>query len=756
MVRAVLLGPRRKFGSALSREVMVSTATIRLGWAQRRLAPVLKVVLATLFRWLYRVEVRGLEHYRAAGDRAIVVVNHVSLIDAPLLASFLPGRPSLAVVEAMEQCRWLRPWLLLVDAFRIDPNSPLAMISVVRALKRGGRCVMFPEGRVSVTGALMKVYDGPAVVAARSRSPIVPVWIEGTEASPFSLSRGLVPTRWFPRVTITIGPARRIELPRGVVGRRRRQLAGEKLYDLMTEAAFEAHNLDRTLFEAILDTRARYGGARLVFEDMERKPISYNRLVVAAMVLGPRLARVAPPGAAVGVLMPNAVGTAVVFTALQAAGRVPAMLNFTVGPTQAAQACRAANLTVVITARRFITVAKLEALTEALSGVAEILYLEDVRASLTIFERLAGLWRARHARSWHQQHRGDPGAGAVILFTSGSENLPKGVVLSHRNLIANCRQLRARVDFSPSDILFNALPVFHSFGLTGGLALPLLSGFKAFLYPSPLHYRAVPEAVYACGATMMFGTDTFLHAYGRVAHPYDFRSVRYIFSGAEKLREETRRVWADRFGVRVLEGYGATETGPVLAVNTPMFAIPGAVGRLLPGIRYRLEPVDGIPEGGRLLVSGPNIMAGYLKTDGSGGIEPPPDGWHDTGDIATVDEHGFVRIVGRLKRFAKVAGEMVSLGAAEALVLSLWPEYRHAVVAAPDPRKGEHLVLVTEHKGAERTALVEQAHRQGVSELLVPRTVMVVEEIPIFGTGKADYVRIQAMVAERRAGRRAA
>lgn len=734
----------------------MSTATIRPGWVQRRLAPVLKAVLGCVFRLLYRVEVRGLEHYRAAGERAIVVSNHVSLMDAALLATFLPGRPSLAVVEAMRRSLWLRPWLLLVDVFHIDPTSPLAMISVVRALKRGGRCVMFPEGRISVTGALMKVYDGPAVVAARSRTPVLPVWIEGAEGSPFSLSRGAVPIRWFPRITLTIGPARRIELPRSVGGRRRRQLAGEMLYDLMTEAAFEADNRDRTLFEAILDARARYGGGRLVFEDMERKPISYDRLVLAAMVLGPRLARVAPPGGAIGVLMPNAVGTAVVFTTLQAIGRVPAMLNFTVGPTQAAQACRAADLKVVVTARRFITAAKLEALTAALAGVAEILYLEDVRASLTTRERLAGMWRAQQARAWHRRHRVAPGAPAVILFTSGSENLPKGVALSHGNLIANCRQLRVRVDFSPSDVLFNALPVFHSFGLTGGLALPLLSGFKAFLYPSPLHYRVVPEAVYACDATMMFGTDTFLNAYGRVAHPYDFRSVRYIFSGAEKLREETRRLWADRFGVRVLEGYGATETGPVLAVNTPMFATPGAVGRLLPGIRYRLEPVDGITEGGRLLVAGPNIMLGYLKTDGSGVLEPPPDGWHDTGDIATVDDHGFVRIVGRLKRFAKVAGEMVSLGAAEALVLSLWPDQRHAVIAAADNRKGEQLVLVTEHRGAERTVLAEHAHRQGVSELLIPRTVMVVDEVPIFGTGKVDYVRVQAMVAEHRAGRRAA
>ena len=740
----------------------MSNARVRLGWPQRWLVPLLKTVLATLLRGLYRVEVRGLENYHAAGDRAIVVANHVSALDAPLLATFLPGRPSLAVTDVMARCRCLRPWLWLVDGFSIDPQSPMAMISVVRALKRGGRCVIFPEGRISATGGLMKVYDGPAVVAARSRTPILPVWIDGSQHSLFSLMKGKLRLRWFPRITITILPARRIELPAGLGGRKRRQAASDRLYDLLSNAGFEAETIDRTLFEAILDARARHGGSTLVFEDIGRAPISYDRLVLGAMVLGPKLARVAPLGGAIGVLMPNAVGTAVLFAALQATGRIPAMLNFTVGAMQLVQACRVAGLTTVVTARRFVTAARLEAMIATLEGTVKILYLEDVRAELTLADKLGGLWRAKRAAATHRRLGIQPDAPAVILFTSGSENLPKGVVLSHRNLVANCRQLKARVDFSPADILFNALPLFHSFGMIGGLVLPLLSGFKAFLYPSPLHYRVVPEMVYASDATMMFGTDTFLNAYGRVAHPYDFRSVRYIFAGAEKLREETRRLWADRFGVRVFEGYGATETGPVLTVNTPMYAAPGAVGRFLPGIRYRLEPVDGITTGGRLLVSGPNIMRGYLHahettsaaTSLSSQLAAPPDGWHDTGDIAAVDERGFVRIVGRLKRFAKVAGEMVSLSASEALVHSLWPEHRHAVIAATDSRKGEQLVLVTDRSGSERTAIAEQAHRQGVSDLLVPRTVLVVDSVPIFETGKIDYVRVKTMVAELRTARR--
>ncbi len=742
-------------GPAGGKEREAGLANARKNDPQTPLMSIVKAVLAALLRLFYRVEVRGLEHYHAV-ERAVVVVNHLSLLDAPLLAAFLPGRASLAITADMERCWWMRPWLKLVCAFKVDPRSPLAMLPVVRALKRGGRCVMFPEGRLSVTGALMKVYDGPAAVAARTGSPILPVWIDGTQHSPQSLLGSKERRRWFPKVTITILPAQTIELPAGVRGRKRRQLAGEQLYDLMTEAAFAAGNPHRTLFEAVLDARTRHGGAKLVFDDPEGKPISYDRLMVAASVLGPKLARVAPQGAAIGVLMPNAVGTVALFTALQAIGRVPAMLNFTVGPSQLADACAVANLKTVVTARRFIALAHLEASIAALSQVATILYLEDIRASITTGDKLRGLLGTFTARARHQALGIKPTDPALILFTSGSENLPKGVVLSHQNLVANCLQLKARVDFSPADVLFNALPVFHSFGMTGGLVLPLISGFKCFLYPSPVHYRLVPEAAYGCDATMMFGTDTFLNAYGRTAHPYDFRAVRYIFAGAEALREETRRLWADRFGVRILEGYGATETGPVLAVNTPMFAEPGTVGRFLPGVRHRLEPVDGITSGGRLLVSGPNIMIGYLKAEAPGVLEPTPGGWHDTGDIVSVDGHGFARVVGRLKRFAKVAGEMVSLSASEALVISLWPDSHHAVIAARDPRKGEQLVLVTERTDAGRAALTEHAHRLGLSELLIPRTVMVVPAVPRLVTGKVDYVKVQTLAANASSGRRAA
>jgi acyl-[acyl-carrier-protein]-phospholipid O-acyltransferase/long-chain-fatty-acid--[acyl-carrier-protein] ligase len=339
-----------------------------------------------------------------------------------------------------------------------------------------------------------------------------------------------------------------------------------------------------------------------------------------------------------------------------------------------------------------------------------------------------------------------PDDPAVILFTSGTESTPKGVVLSHKNLLGNCAQVSARVDFNASDVLFNALPLFHSFGLTGGTILPILSGIKTFFYPSPLHYRIVPEQVYEVTATIMFGTDTFLSGYAKCAHPYDFYSVRYVFAGAEKLKEETRKVWMEKFGVRIFEGYGVTEASPIVAVNTPMHYKPGTVGRLMPGIEYKLENIEGVEKGGKLWVKGINVMRGYLKEEAPGQLLPPEDGWYDTGDVVSIDGEGFVTIEGRVKRFAKIGGEMISLGAVEEFIYQLWPDHQHAVINLPDPKKGEVIVLLTTVNQDIREAMVQQAKMKGLSETMIPKRITIVNEIPLLGSGKTDYRAVKEIV----------
>jgi acyl-[acyl-carrier-protein]-phospholipid O-acyltransferase / long-chain-fatty-acid--[acyl-carrier-protein] ligase len=515
----------------------------------------------------------------------------------------------------------------------------------------------------------------------------------------------------------------------------------------MVAAMFAAAPVDTTLFGALVEARHQHGGRHLVADDLEMRPMTYNALLTASYALGSALARRTRRGERVGVLLPTSRASVVTFFALQAEGRVPAMLNFSTGAASAVAACQASDLSLVITARRFVEKGKLEPLIAALANQTTIAYLEDLRGEIGLSTRLMALIRRMGTRPRrHPDQADDP---AVVLFTSGSEGTPKGVVLSHRNLLSNRHQLASVVDISPKDVVLNALPVFHSFGLTGGMLLPLLAGVRTFYYPSPLHYRTVPELAYGINATILFGTDTFLAGYARVADSYDFYSVRYIFAGAERVKPETRRLWFEKFGIRILEGYGTTETSPVLAVNTPMHFKVGTVGRLLPGVEHRLEPVDGIACGGRLFVRGPNIMLGYLRAEHMGVLDAPEGGWYDTGDIVELDTEGFVTIKGRAKRFAKVAGEMVPLVAVEDFVATLWPSALHAVIAVPDARRGEQLVLVTDHPEASRMALAGAARAAGLPEIFVPRSIAQVDSVPLLGSGKIDYVRVHQLVAER-------
>ena len=550
----------------------------------------------------------------------------------------------------------------------------------------------------------------------------------------------MLPQRWFTRLSLTVLPPVVIDVDAALRGRARRRAVGVQLQGVMEQSGFAAADTDRSLFSALLDARDRFGASVPIIEDTARVLLTYKRLVLGAVVLGRRLAREAPQGGRLGVMLPNANGAVVTFMALQAWAPVPAMLNFSAGAEGMLSAvCAAAQVGVVLSSRAFVERAKLGPVVERMAGQVRFVWLEDVRVGLGLGAKLRGLLDARRARGLAGAQVA-AGAAAVVLFTSGSEGAPKGVVLSHANILANIAQVASVIDFNPADRVFNAMPMFHSFGLTGATLLPLLCGVRTFYYPSPLHYRIVPELIYDTDSTIAFGTDTFLSGWAKFANPYDFYRMRYIFAGAERVREETRRLYAERFGVRVLEGYGATETAPVLALNTPMHCRPGAAGRLLPGMDYRLDAVEGIAAGGRLVVRGPNVMLGYLRTTAPGVLETLAGGWYDTGDICTVDEQRFVTIHARAKRFAKIAGEMVSMPAAEALAASLWPEAAHAVVAVADARKGEALVLLTTRGDATAAAMLAQARARGTAEIAVPRVVRVLEKLPLLGTGKVDYV----------------
>jgi len=701
-------------------------------------------LLRNLFRVLFRIELRG-KFPAKQPERLLIVANHESFLDGFLLALFLPMNPVFVVHTWVAQ-HWLFGTLLkLVDFLAVDPTSPMAIKQVVKIVDSGRPVVIFPEGRITVTGSLMKVYDGPAFIAARTRAEILPIRLDGPSRTYFSRMSGEYPRQWFPKMTLSILPLETITLPAEGKSRERRRLAGEALRRIMQHMIFATRPLN-TLYESFLDAIRLYGRKRRLVEDMRQVEHSYGEILKMTLGLGRIVSKITSENERVGVLLPNVVPTLGLILGATAFRRVPAMLNYTAGFAGLDAACTAAEVKTIIASRAFIQTARLEEVVEKLAAKYRVVYLEDLKSTLKVADKLWLIFTLLFPRTLIQQSRADD--AAVVLFTSGSEGVPKGVVLSHQNLLANMAQMRSVIDFASDDKFLNALPIFHAFGLTAGALLPLMTGTRLFLYPSPLHYRVIPEVAYDRNCTVLFGTSTFLGNYARYAHPYDFYRLRYVVAGAEKLSSAVREIWFEKFGIRILEGYGATETAPVLAVNTPMAYRTSTVGQFLPGVEYWLEPVPGIDEGGLLHVKGPNIMAGYNRVAAPGVLEATESehgaGWYNTGDIVNVDTEGFVRICGRLKRFAKIAGEMVSLETVEKLATLASPEGMHAASSKVDENRGEALVLFTTAAIAP-DKLAAIARENGITALAVPRDIRIVKELPLLGTGKTDYVTLKKM-----------
>ena len=694
-------------------------------------------------RVLFRVTITG-DPAVFTNPRTLIVANHESFLDGLLMGVFLPVEATFVVHTEVTKSAFMRWMLKLVPHLLVDSTSPLAIKQICRLVETGTPVVIFPEGRLTTTGSLMKVYDGAGFVAARTGATVIPVRIEGPGRSYFGRLAGIYPRKLLPKVSMAILSRRQIPMPKLPSAKQRRRRAGELMRRILLDMLV-ATRPQRTLFEAFLDAKETFGAHYRLVEDIRMQEESYGSMLRMTLALARLTNGLTVKDEIVGVIMPNAAATLGLIMALSATKRVPAMLNYTAGAEGLRAACVAAKIRTIIVSRVFAEKAKLVPVLEQLTEV-RIQYLEDLRSQFGFGGKLWVLWHQFFPRTVSlKQSPDDP---AIVLFTSGSEGKPKGVVHSHGSILSNIAQIRALADFTPLDKFMVALPVFHSFGLTCGAIPPLVSGCKVFLYPSPLHYRIIPELVYDRNCTVLFGTSTFLGNYGKFAHPYDFGRLRYVVAGAEKLSEDVRNLWIEKFGVRVLEGYGVTECAPVVAVNVPMACRIGSVGQLVPGMEHELEPVPGIDSGGVLHVRGPNIMKGYLLYDNPGVIVPPASprpGWHNTGDIVFIDEDDFVHIRGRVKRFAKIAGEMISLEIVEQVAAKAAPGFAHAVSTRPDPAKGEAIVLFTTARAIGRDQLSAAAKALGAPELAVPRVVTVLDEIPLLGTGKTDYVRLRAM-----------
>ena len=709
--------------------------------------------LRTVFRFL-KVRCDIAVNESNLPQKAVYVSNHVSYLDPIILFAFLPGNPVFALNGHLYRRKWIRFLMRTADIMLFNPIEPGDIKELIAKVDSGRRCVIFAEGRITESGGLMKIYEAPGLVADKSKAPIVPVWINGPQYGYFSKTKGKLPHRPLPKIRVTVKAPVSFKLKDEL--RRQRDHISNEVYVIMREMSFEAsYNDNISLFAQLMKT-AKVHSKKGIFrrptfvEDIQRVPNSYKDIIIKSYVLGKYFKKRTLPGEHVAMLLPNSIAAVCTFFGLSAYERVPVMLNFSVGAANMVSMCKTAVVKLVITSRMFIKNAKMENVVEALNeGGFKVVFLEDLRKEIGLWDKINAYLRYKIKRVPHKKGGNKK---AVILFTSGSEGAPKAVVLTHANIMSNIKQMSSIETINITDTVFNALPMFHSFGLTVGTLFPLLEGAKLFLYPSPLHYRVVAEIIYEIGATIMFGTDTFFRGYGKIAHPFDFHNIRFMFGGAEAVKPDTRNMWMERLGIRVLEGYGATECSPVISANNRIFNRFGSIGKLLPKIEYRIEKVDGIEKGGELVIRGPNIMAGYIMPDNPGVLVPLKDGWYHTGDVVEIDEIGFVYIKDRIKRFAKIGGEMVSLNAVDEMVRRAYEQdsesFSYGVVAVPHESKGEQIVLVTNNRNVTQEGLHNYIKANAMSELYLPRVILFRDSLPVFATGKADNVTLKKDVME--------
>ncbi|MFT9849894.1 AMP-binding protein [Aneurinibacillus sp. REN35] len=688
-------------------------------------------LLRMMTNGLFRVSITGLDTVDFT-QPTLLTPNHISLLDAAVLAMNLPT--DVCFVVNTEVAKQFASLLKLRRHITVDPMNPLSVRQMIRLVQQGTPLVIFPEGRITRTGGLMKIYSGMGYIALKTGARIYPITLEGPERSKLSYLQDKMNTKMFPEIKVRIGEPYRIQADSELPLRLQKEQTAYQILQVMQRELFiSRHKAQANLFDEVV-AQAKINGYNTPICEDPGQSVNYKKLLIASYALASKFSALLGTEQNIGVFLPNSVGHVATLLALFQRGKTPVILNFTMGRQTLAECAETANIRTVLTSHEFIAKGKLAPQLADLKDKVRFIYLEDVKQSIGPQDRVQAV------SDFIAKKKAKPGPNELILFTSGSENKPKGVVLSHANLYANVMQITSVIDVTPKDKILNALPMFHSFGLTIGTFLPLLTGVSVYLYPTPLHYKLIPEIAYDRDITILFGTSTFLGGYGKYAHPYDFYSIRYVFAGAEKLKDEVRDLWIDKFGIRVFEGYGTTETAPVLALNTPHFYRRGTVGQFLPAIEYKIEPIEGIEKGGNLLVKGPNVMKGYLLHE-KGFI--PSEEWYDCGDVVDVDTDGYIHIIARLKRFAKIAGEMVSLNLVEQLAGRCFKSDEMAAVSIPDARKGEKIILYTTCSTAAIHRLKEYLQENGFLPLLLPSKIVCMKQLPLLGSGKVDYVTIK-------------
>ncbi len=679
-------------------------------------------IMAIIFKSHFKIYNTD-DHLKTVYNK-IIITDQLGFCELFVLINLADIKPIFLADEAI-----VHRYPFLFKSTTINPNNFCTLLVSLESLKR-------------LDLLSLNEYAFLAYIAGKLRATIIPISIAHNKSTntPFILSRIFLSKIFKPSI-VEVLPSPKLYLDTKLNKKDRRQLNANSIYNVSSEIIYRSKNTNQTIFNALVEAAQRYGLSHRILEDSILGQLTYLKTLVTIRIFAKKIDDLFPNHKTIGVMLPNSCVTVISFFSIISSGKTPAMINYTSGLFNILNSSKAADISKIITSKSFIKHANMGSLIDQLSHKIEFIYIEDIKNTITYFDKVLAFFMKNYPINTVK-----PDDIAVILFTSGSEGKPKGVALSHTNILSNAAQTKARIHFDHRDVVLNILPTFHCFGLNIGLILPLISGVKIYLYPTPLHYKKIPEIIYNIKASIFFGTDTFLSQYAKFSHPEQYSSIRYIIAGAEKLKAKTRKVWKQNFNINVLEGYGVTETSPVISLSSPAFNKEDTAGLLLPKIEYFLQEVQGIKDGGRLFIKGPNVMAGYLHSDNPGTIQPLLKGWYDTGDIVQIDKSGFLSIKGRAKRFAKIGGEMVSLAAIDAFANELWPEALSASIAQIDNKKGQSITLLTTNSLAKLDELRTYAKSIGLTELYTPSHLVIVDDLPLLGSGKVDFTKLTEFV----------
>ncbi len=704
-----------------------------------------KYILKLLLKLRYRVKVSGFENYQAAEGKVLYVLNPSSLLDPILLALFVHSDMTYIVDKEIADRSYIRPMRWLGKVIEVDFSSPNSTKEIINALDEHSHCVVFQDTQLFVDSKLMRIYESAALIASKAKATLLPVRIDGADYSSYSYFQHKANLKSFPKISISILKPQKIQEKEGLSNKEKRKFLASELHALMLELRYRSGDIEKSILQTFVEAIKIHGKNKVIAEDHEKNSITYKNIFLKGQALGGAMHKLFPNEKYIGFMLPNSLAAVVAFMGLHFYKHIPAMINFSAGTQPVIVGCQTVQVKTIISSRKFIQLAELKNLEDAIlrEGI-RIVYLEDVSKSISLFTKLSAVYKTLFLKVPHVDHN----EACAVLYTSGSEGMPKAVLMSHRNVMANHEQTLASVYVTSADKFFTCLPMFHTFGLTVGTLLPLLRGVPVFMYPSPLHYRIVPQLFYESRSTFLCGTDTFFSGYARYGKPFEFFNMRYMVAGAEKLREATANLYRDIYGVNIIEGYGVTETSPVVSVNTPANTRARSVGKLFPGLEYKLDPVEGIDVGGCLCLRGDSVMLGYMRHSNPGVLEPLFEGWHNTGDIVEVDNERYIFIKGRAKRFAKIGGEMVSLTAVEQALDGLINEVVYGVVSVPDDRKGEVLVLIIENHELATSQIATYFAQKGLTPLWTPKKIINVKQAPMLGSGKFDYQGARKLAIE--------